>query len=174
MIPCRCAVNGEPFAIQFERMSPAHRFQIARIERTETTVNEHATSGSVFGRQPAQQSYDAGEFDWTGCACPHCGNRAGVVYCNGCGKNRVRRPGPAPCRMEQGSRPPMAAAPRGDRIRQHVVAELGAAPRSVLRERLRHPREKRCQMRSALLRPSTNKEARESWQMNALSSPHGP
>ena len=34
VVPCRCAVTGEPFAIQFERMSPAHRFQIARIERT--------------------------------------------------------------------------------------------------------------------------------------------
>ncbi len=34
VVPCRCAVNGEPFAIFFERMSPAHRFQIARIERT--------------------------------------------------------------------------------------------------------------------------------------------
>ena len=33
VIPCRCAVTGEPFAILFERMSPAHRFQIARIER---------------------------------------------------------------------------------------------------------------------------------------------
>jgi hypothetical protein len=85
VVPCRCAVTGEPFAIQFERMSPAHRFQIARIERTEMTGNEHATSGSVFSRQPAQ-SYDAGEFDWTGCVCPHCGNRAGVVYCNGCGE----------------------------------------------------------------------------------------
>jgi hypothetical protein len=86
VVPCRCAINGEPFAIQFERMSPAHRVQIARIERTETTVNEHATSGSVFGRQPAQQSYDSSEFDWTGCVCPHCGNRSGVVYCNGCGE----------------------------------------------------------------------------------------
>ena len=26
VVPCRCAVNGGPFAIQFERMSPAHRF----------------------------------------------------------------------------------------------------------------------------------------------------
>ena len=87
VVPCRCAVNGEPFAILFERMSPAHRFQIARIERTEATGSERAANGgTVFGRQPPQQSYDAGEFDWTGCVCPHCGNRAGVVYCNGCGE----------------------------------------------------------------------------------------
>jgi hypothetical protein len=86
VVPCRCAVTGAPFAILFERMSPVHRFQIARVERSETTGNEHATSGNVFGRKPQQQSYDASEFDWTGCVCPHCGNRGGVVYCNGCGE----------------------------------------------------------------------------------------
>jgi hypothetical protein len=87
IIPCRCAVTGEPFAIQFERMSPAHRFQIARIEAFEATTSlEQKSATSVFSRKPQQQSYDAGEFDWTGCVCPHCGNRAGIVYCNGCGE----------------------------------------------------------------------------------------
>jgi hypothetical protein len=85
MIPCRCAVTGTPFAILFERMSPAHRFQIARIERSEAAGNESKANGGAFSRKP-QQSYDAGEFDWTGRVCPHCGSRAGLVYCNGCGE----------------------------------------------------------------------------------------
>jgi hypothetical protein len=86
VIPCRCAVTGAPFAILFERMSPAHRFQIARIEQYEAAGGESKTNGGTFSRKPQQQSYDAGEFDWTGCVCPHCGNRGGVVYCNGCGE----------------------------------------------------------------------------------------
>ena len=87
VVPCRCAVTGAPFAILFERMSPAHRFQIARIEGYEATALANSkTNDGVFSRKPEQQSYDAGEFDWTGCVCPHCGNRAGVVYCNGCGE----------------------------------------------------------------------------------------
>jgi hypothetical protein len=87
VVPCRCAVTGEPFAIQFERMSPAHRFQIARIARSEASGTKSKTNGGVFSRDTQQQSYDAGEFDWTGCVCPHCGNRSGVVYCNGCGES---------------------------------------------------------------------------------------
>jgi hypothetical protein len=87
VIPCRCAVAGAPFAILFERMSPAHRFQIARIEACEAIASgERKSAGGVFSRKPHQQSYEAGEFDWTGCVCPHCGNGAGVVYCNGCGE----------------------------------------------------------------------------------------
>ena len=86
VVPCRCAVSGEPFAIHFERMSPAHRFQIARIKRYEAAGNASKTNGGAFSRKPQQQSYDASEFDWTGWVCPHCGNRAGVVCCNGCGE----------------------------------------------------------------------------------------
>jgi hypothetical protein len=86
IIPCRCAVTGEPFAIVFERMNPAHRFQIVRIEGDEATAShEQKLAERVFGRKPEQQSYAAGEFDWTGCVCPRCGN-SGVVYCNGCGE----------------------------------------------------------------------------------------
>jgi hypothetical protein len=87
VIPCRCAVTGEPFGILFERMSPAHRFQIARIEGYEATApHKQKSAGGLFSRKPQQQSYAASEFDWTGCVCPHCGSRAGVVYCNGCGE----------------------------------------------------------------------------------------
>jgi hypothetical protein len=87
VISCRCAVTGQPFALLFERMSPAHRFQIARIEAYEAaTPHEPKSVGGTFARKPQQQSYEAAEFDWTGCVCPHCGNRAGVVYCNACGE----------------------------------------------------------------------------------------
>jgi hypothetical protein len=85
VIPCRCAITGEPFAILFERMSPAHRFQIARIEGCEATApHEQNSLGGMADRKPQQQSYDAHEFDLTGCVCPHCGNGGGVVYCQGC------------------------------------------------------------------------------------------
>jgi len=86
VIPCRCAVNGQPFAIQFERMSPARRFQIARIDGYEATEShKQKSAGGMFARKPQQQSYEAGEFDWTGCLCPHC-DSAGIVYCSGCGE----------------------------------------------------------------------------------------
>jgi hypothetical protein len=94
-VPCRCAVIGEPFVIVFERMSPAHRFQIARIERDEETGSDRKTDGGFVERKPEQRSYDAGEFDWTGVACPHCDTQGGFVYCDQCGETvcsgRVRR-----------------------------------------------------------------------------------
>jgi hypothetical protein len=86
IVPCRCAVTGQPFVIVFERLSPAHRFQIAGIEQDEAADAGRKTGPGPFGRQPTQQSYDAGEFDCTGFQCPHCGNRSGLVYCNGCGE----------------------------------------------------------------------------------------
>ena len=105
VIPCRCAVTGEPFAILFERMSPAHRFQIARIERNEATGNDkQKPDGGVFGRKPQQQSYDAGEFDWTGCVCPHCGNRVRRRLLQRLRRNRLRRPGPSVAGRKQGLR----------------------------------------------------------------------
>jgi hypothetical protein len=86
LIPCRCAVTSQPFAILFERTNPAHRFQIARIEGYEATAShEQKFAGGMFARKPQQQAYEAGEFDWTGCMCPHC-DSAGIVYCQGCGE----------------------------------------------------------------------------------------
>jgi len=82
-IPCRCAVTGEGFTIVFERLSPAHRFQIARIERASTAGNGNAFSGR-FRRPSQQKSYDAAEFDWTGYVCPHCRDQGGTVYCSQC------------------------------------------------------------------------------------------
>jgi hypothetical protein len=86
VIPCRCAVTSELFAIVFERMSPAHRFQIARIEAESAAGDGPNGLARLFARTPQQDAYDAGEFDWAGCACPHCGNRTGVVCCNECGE----------------------------------------------------------------------------------------
>jgi len=83
-IPCRCAVTGGAFDIVFERFSPADRFQIARIEQDDAANNRGTAGGWWSGRKPQLKSYDAAEFDWTGCACPHCGKRAGFVYCSGC------------------------------------------------------------------------------------------
>ena len=83
IIPCRCAITGQSFKIVFERLSPAHRFQIARIE-PESAARDRSNAFRLSGRMLEQKSYDAGEFDWTGYACPHCGNRAGTVYCGQC------------------------------------------------------------------------------------------
>ena len=85
IVPCRCAGTGQPFSLRFERLSPAHRFQIARIDKGDRPGSQTSTGGRSGGT-PRQNSYDAGEFDWTGCVCPHCGNRSGVVYCNECGE----------------------------------------------------------------------------------------
>jgi hypothetical protein len=83
VIPCRCAVTALPFALHFERLSLAHRFQIGRIEAGTESGGE-CTPRSLFAREPQSRSYDAKEFDWAGYACPHCGNRAGTVYCGEC------------------------------------------------------------------------------------------
>jgi hypothetical protein len=69
----------------FERLSPAHRFQIARIDKEDGPGNQ-VKCGGLFGHKPAQQAYGAGEFDWAGYLCPHCGDRSGLVYCNECGE----------------------------------------------------------------------------------------
>jgi hypothetical protein len=83
VIPCRCAVTALPFALHFERVSPAHRFRIARIEAGIASGRERKPR-SLFARAPESRSYDAAEFDWAGYACPHCGNRAGKIYCGNC------------------------------------------------------------------------------------------
>jgi hypothetical protein len=83
-IPCRCAVTGQGFSIVFERQSPAHRFQIARIERENAAGDRPNGFSGLFSRPPQQKSYDAGEFDWAGYVCPHCGNGSGTVHCGQC------------------------------------------------------------------------------------------
>jgi hypothetical protein len=86
VVPCRCAVTGQAFSLRFERLSPAHRFQIARIDKDDGAAGQVNTGIGLSGRKPPQYSYDAGEFDWTGFQCPACGNRSGLVYCNECGE----------------------------------------------------------------------------------------
>jgi hypothetical protein len=83
-IPCRCAVTGQSFSISFERQSPAHRFQIARIERESAAGRRPNGFSGLFSRPTEQKSYDAGEFHWAGYVCPHCGDRSGTVYCGQC------------------------------------------------------------------------------------------
>jgi hypothetical protein len=83
VVPCRCAVTGQAFSLRFERLSPAHRFQIARIDKAEHLGGQFKTS-SVVRRMAQQNSYAASEFDCTGFQCPHCGDRSGLVYCNQC------------------------------------------------------------------------------------------
>ncbi len=84
-IPCRCAVTARPFTLQFERVSPAHRFQIARIEAGTEGGGERRLARSPFARAPQRRSYDTAKFDWAGCICPHC-RASGLINCNGCGE----------------------------------------------------------------------------------------
>ena len=95
IVPCRCARTSDPFSLRFERVSPAHRFQIARIDKEDGSPGQVKAGGSLFDRKAAQKAYDAREFDWTGFQCPHCGDRSGLVYCNECGETgcggRVRQ-----------------------------------------------------------------------------------
>jgi hypothetical protein len=84
LVPCRCARTGQPFSLRFERLSPAHRFQIARIEK-DGNPGRQIEGDRLFGRKARQKSYDAHEFDWAGFQCPYCGDRSGLVYCNECG-----------------------------------------------------------------------------------------
>jgi hypothetical protein len=85
-VPCRCAKTGLAFSLRFERLSPAHRFQIARIDKEDSNDSPVKAGFSLLGRQPAQHSYDAREFHWAELLCPHCGDRSGLVYCNKCGE----------------------------------------------------------------------------------------
>jgi hypothetical protein len=85
IVPCRCAKTSLPFSLRFERLSPAHRFQIARIDKDDEPGAPVKEGFGLFGRKPAQQAYDAGEFDWTGSFCPHCGDRSIFVFCDTCG-----------------------------------------------------------------------------------------
>jgi hypothetical protein len=83
-IPCRCAVTGRAFDIVFERLSPAQRFQITRIEQDDGDSDRGNAGGGRSRRKLQPKSYDAAEFDWAGHICPHCGNHSGLVYCGEC------------------------------------------------------------------------------------------
>jgi hypothetical protein len=84
VVPGRCADTGQRFSLRFERLSPAHRFQIVLIDKDEDTGGQVKPGVGLSVRRPPQSSYDASEFDWTGLQCPHCGDRSGLVYCNQC------------------------------------------------------------------------------------------
>jgi hypothetical protein len=84
-IPCRCAVTARLFTLQFERVSPAHPFQIARIEAATEGGGERRLARSPFARGPERRSYDIAEFDWAGCVCPHC-RASGSINCGTCGE----------------------------------------------------------------------------------------
>jgi hypothetical protein len=86
VVPCRCAQSGRPFTILFDREGPDHPFRIASAEAGETPASDAKTGKPAFWSGPKQQAYDASEFNWSGLACPHCGSRSSVVFCNRCGE----------------------------------------------------------------------------------------
>ena len=49
IVPCRCAMTGQPFSLRFERLSPAHRFQIVRIDKNESSGGQVNTGIGLLG-----------------------------------------------------------------------------------------------------------------------------
>jgi hypothetical protein len=86
IVPCRCAQSGRPFTILFDRESSDHPFRIAGLETGDTASSDTKPNKPALWSAPKQQAYDAAEFNWSGLACPHCGSRSSVVFCNRCGE----------------------------------------------------------------------------------------
>ena len=87
----RCACTSGGFYADFERMNPAERFRIARIER-ETPAAQAATPAGVAGgfglaRRRADTAFDYQEFDTSGWHCPWCNIGGIFVHCCSCGEN---------------------------------------------------------------------------------------
>ena len=106
IVPCRCAMTGQPFSLRFERLSPVHRFQIARIDKDDGAAGQVNTGIGLYGRKPLQNSYDAGEFDWTGFQCPTLRQSVRPRLLQSMRRNRLRRPGAATAGWKQGFRLP--------------------------------------------------------------------
>jgi hypothetical protein len=80
-----CARTGGQYYAAFERMNPASKFRIARIEKV---MQEMASAGAAgAAKAPAVTSFNMGEFDWRELACPYCNNEDGFVRCSGCNQN---------------------------------------------------------------------------------------
>jgi hypothetical protein len=54
IVPCRCARTGQPFCLRFERVSPAHRFQIARIDKDDGPGSQVKAGSGLFAQAGAK------------------------------------------------------------------------------------------------------------------------
>ena len=106
LVPCRCAVTGEPFAIHFERMSPANRFQIAGIERSEAAGHESKTNGGVSQPQATTTVLRRGRIRLDRLRLPALRRPRRNRLLQRMRRNRLRRPGPAVAGRKQGFRLP--------------------------------------------------------------------
>ena len=84
-----CAEAGGKFIVTFERVSPAHRYQIVSIEKEpEPTGGRKGGLFAAAGRFAAKvlpmQEFAWSEFDQSGWACPYCGDSQRIM-CPDCG-----------------------------------------------------------------------------------------
>ena len=86
IVPCRCAMTGQPFSLRFERLSPAHRFQIARIDKNEVPAGRSipalACPAARRCRAPMTPANSTGLVSNARIAA----TASGLVYCNQCGE----------------------------------------------------------------------------------------
>lgn len=85
VLPFICARLGRPYGVIFERVSPAHKFQIARLEKEKDGEGRSGLLGRLFAQGvAASESFDAAEFDVSGLYCPWCATKGDSVYCTQC------------------------------------------------------------------------------------------
>ncbi len=87
----RCAKNGQPFCVGFQRASSQELFKIVSTwtieSRQETSDLTHQNSQTSYEQN--HNSFDHANFDFTGWCCPHCGHRrngniSDFIQCGSC------------------------------------------------------------------------------------------
>jgi hypothetical protein len=81
-----CARSGRTFHARFTRVSAAHRFQLAAIEKDEPAP---AARGGLFGSwrkpvAPEPKVFNISEFDFGGWHCPWCDAEGKFIRCAKC------------------------------------------------------------------------------------------
>lgn len=84
-----CAEAGRKFTVTFERVSPAHQYQIVSIEKEPEPKaggkgGLFAAAGRFAGKGAPMQEFASSEFDQSGWACPCCGDSRRII-CGECG-----------------------------------------------------------------------------------------
>lgn len=84
-LSCVCVRTGQHYEVIFERFSENHKFQISRIEKHEksTAKNISPLNGLFSGSMSESKSFDVNEFDFSGWACPYCGDDR-RIHCTAC------------------------------------------------------------------------------------------
>lgn len=89
VIPACCAKHDKQYSFIFERQSPDHKFQLAKINIPDTQASKSKALVNILKpqRQNKISSFNANDFDNSGKYCPYCGYNEGFVQCSGCKQN---------------------------------------------------------------------------------------